>query len=243
LQAFHIEQPINRNRNRAEIQKICPAMAKSELVLTNTNSILGISVNSPATIGNKITAIFDFLTKRGLTEINLMIGDSLYKYTAMIKHRCNEHQGKNIALEESNRLMQYYRTHLSDRERGYRLNFILSSEIENDKNFHVIHEELWNLYETNADFKLSVLNFSHYYFSRVFDASSESTADNDFNQYAHNYLIEELAIFAILNQKGFNILIYPGVIQTIYDVITMDHPYLAKLFKDYVFVSLRLTRK
>lgn len=242
LQASHIEQQIKRNRNRAEIQKICPIIPKNELVLTNNNSILGISVNSPATTGNKISAIFDFLNKRGLTDINLLIGDSLYKYTAMIKHRCDEHHGKIIALEQSEYLMKYYITHVTDCERPYRLNFILSSNIEKEKDFHIFHENLWSLFENNSDFRRTVLNFSQYYFSRAFDVSSGPAIDDDFSKYAYKYLIEELAIFAILNQRGFNILIYPGVIQTIYDVITMDHPYLSKLFENYVFVSLRITR-
>jgi hypothetical protein len=115
-----------------------------------------------------------------------------------------------------------------------------SSIIEQKEDFHIFYENLWNLFETNFDFRQSVLRFSEYYFSRAFSESSGSY--EDFNQYAHKYLIEELAIFAILNQKGFNILIYSGVIQTIYDIITMNHPYLSKLFKDYIFVSLRITR-
>jgi tRNA-dependent cyclodipeptide synthase len=243
LEASIIEQQIIRNRNKVEIQKICPAIPKNELNITNKNSILGISINSPATTGNKISAIFDFLNRRGLTELNLLIGDSLYKYTAMIKYRCNEHDGRNIALEHSENLMQYYSSHMNDYKKTYRLNFFPSSIFEKEENFSIFYENLWNLFETNLDFRKSVLNFSEYYFSRAFNASSESTVDDNFNEYSHKYLIEELAIFAILNQRGFNILIYPGVIQTIYDIITMNHPYLSKLFKNYVFVSLRITSK
>ncbi|OGT38484.1 MAG: hypothetical protein A3F12_04050 [Gammaproteobacteria bacterium RIFCSPHIGHO2_12_FULL_38_14] len=242
MEASLIEQRIIRNRNRAEIQKICPTIPKNELNITNTNSILGISINSPAATGNKISAIFDFLNRRGLKEINLLIGDSLYKYTAMIKHQCNEHDGRSMALEQSENLMRYYTLHMNDYEKPYRLNFLPSSIIEKEENFHIFYKNLWNLFETNIDFRQSVLNFSQYYFSRAFDASSESADDDGFKQYAYKYLIEELAIFAILNQRGFNILIYPGVIQTIYDIITMNHSYLSILFKDYIFVSLRITR-
>ena len=83
------------NRNRIEIQKICPEVPKNELVLTNENAILGISINHPASIGNKASAIFNFLYKKNLTEINLFIGDSLYRYTAMIKYGCNESEARN----------------------------------------------------------------------------------------------------------------------------------------------------
>ena len=128
----------------------------------------------------------------------------------------------------------------NDCEKPYQLNFMPTSLIEKEENFSVFYENLWNLFENNTVFKQSVLSFSEYYFSRV---SSQSIIDDDFYKYAHKYLIEELAILAILNQKGFNILIYPGIIQTIYDITTMDHPYLSKLFKDYIFISLRIKRK
>jgi len=235
-----IEQRIIHNRNRVEIQKICPIISQNELNITNTNSILGISIATPASTGNKISAIFDFLNRRGLTVINLMIGDSLYKYTAMIKYRCNENEAKNLALEHSKNLTQHYISYMNDFEKSFRLNFLFSSVIEKEEYFHIYYENIWNLFETNMSFRESILNFSEYYLSRVLDV--ESALDNNFKQCAYKYLIEELAIFAILNQKGFNILIYPGVIQTIYDIITMKHPYLSKLFKDYIFVSLRLTR-
>lgn|GEM_PF-2745758 len=235
-----IERPIIRNKNRVEIQKICPSIHKNELKITNNNSVLGISINSPSTTGNKISAIFDFLNKRGLTEINLLIGDSIYKYTAMIKHRCNERDGISIALEDSEKLTQYYTSYENDHEKPYRLNFIPSSIIEKDESFSIFYENLWSLFENNMTFRQSVLNFSEYYFSRV---SSQSIMNDDFYKYAHKYLIEELSIFAILNQKGYNILIYPGIIQTIYDIITMENSYLSKLFKDYIFVSLRIKGK
>ena len=243
LESSFIERQVIRNKNRAEIQKICPAIPKSELNISDTNSILGISINSPATTGNKILSIFDFLRKRGLKEINLLIGDSLYKYTAMIKHRCNEHDGRSIAFEQSENLMQYYTSHLHECERPYRLNFLLSSTIETEGDFQIFYKNLWALFETNSDFRQSVLNFSQYYFCRIFDAYSESIIDDGFKQYAYKYLIEELAIFAVLNQRGYNILIYPGIIQTIYDIISMEHSYLSKLFKDYIFVSLRVKRR
>jgi tRNA-dependent cyclodipeptide synthase len=243
LEASLINPQVKWNKNRIEIQKICPIIPKNELIVTNKNSMLAISINSPATMGNKISAIFDFLNKRGLTEINLMIADSLYKYTAMIKHQCNEQEGRKIALEHSEHLKQFYIKHMSDDERPYRLNFYPSSVIEKDENFPVLYENLWNLFETHAEFRQSVLSFSQYYFARALNTCFESADSHDFSNYAYQYLIEELAIFAILNQRGFNVLIYPGVIQTIYDIITMDHPYLANLFRNYMFVSLRIKRK
>ncbi len=242
LESSGIEQT-TRNRNRIEIQKICPSIPKNELNIHNKNSILGISINSPATTGNKILSIFNLLNKRGLTEINLLMGDSLYRYTAMIKHGCNEHEGRRMGAEQNKHLMQYYTSYVNNNDTPYRLNFLLASDFEKNEKFHTLRKELWDLFETNTTFRLSVLNFSNYYFNRALDTPVESIGEDvNKHEYASKYLIEELAIFALLNQQGINTLIYPGVIQTIYDVITMDHPLLSNLFKDYVFVSLRITR-
>lgn len=233
-------QPV-RNRNKIEIQKICPSIPKNEVIINCENSILGISINSPPASGSKISAIFDFLTKRGLTKINLLMGDSLYRYTAMIKYQCSEKDGKNIGMEESQQLIEYYKGLVSSDGAPCRLNFFHASEVEKEDQFHIIYENIWKLFETYPEFRLSVLNFSNYYFNRAFESSHNT--EKDCTQLAYKYLIEELAILAILNQRGFNTLLYPGVIQTIYDVITMKHQYLSDLFKDYIFVSLRIKRK
>lgn len=237
---YSITEPV-RNKNKIEIQKVCPYIPKNELIINHENSILGISINSTPTTGNKIAAIFDFLTKRGLIEINLFMADSLYRYTAMIKHKCSEQDGRNIATEECKQLTEYYKRLVSSDGNPYRLNFFHASEIEKEAQFHIIYENIWNLFETYPEFRLSVLNFSNYYFDRAFESSNID--GTDYTQLTYKYLIEELAIFAILNQRGFNTLLYPGVIQTIYDIIAMKHPYLSRLFEDYTFVSLRIKRK
>lgn len=239
MQALSIESQPKQNKYRIAIQKICPVIPKNKLVMTNNNCMLGISINSPATIGNKILAIFDFLNRHGLTKINLLIGDSLYKYTARIKYQYNEQDGKHIALQQGKELIQYYLEQNKFQEQ-YQLNFFLSSEIEKEQIFYIYYRNMWKLFKTNIDFKRSVLNFSQDYFSRVLNTSNPTEG---LTKYSHKYLIKELVIFAILNQKGFNNLFYPGVIQTIYDIITLDHPYLAQLFKNYIFVSLRVSKK
>lgn len=230
-----------RNRNTVEIQKICPSMPKNELNLHNKNAILGISINSPAIMGNKILAIFNFLNKWGLTEINLFLGDSLYRYTAMIKYQCDEEEGQSIAITATKQLIAYYQNLIKSDGSVYSLNYFYASDIIKEQQFHFIYKKLWELFEIYPEFRISVLNFTNYYFKQAIEM--ENNTNKKYTYLSYKYLIEELAIFAILNQRGFNTLLYPGVIQTIYDVIAMKHPYLLELFKEYTFVSLRIKRK
>ena len=231
------------NRNRIEIQKICPAIPKSELGLTNENAILGISIKHPASIGNKASAIFNFLYKNSLTEMNLFIGDSLYRYTAMIKFGCDEKEARKLGEHEGLALENSYLAYIKENNLPYRLNFFYTSQLEKDEDFNPICKKLWNLYETNSTFRDSVLDFSSVYLSRMFEAEEHDIAKNlERTQYACKYLIEELAMLGILNQRGINKFLYPGTIQTIYDIITMDLPYVSDLFRNYFFVSLRISR-
>lgn len=236
-----VEMPLEHTlvkNYRVKIQKICPAIPENNLVITNDNSIVGVSISTPAVIGNKILSIFDFLYKHGLTNINLLMGDSIYKYTSMIINGCDENEGKSIATKHSDELMQYFKAYIEENEKPFKLNFLPSSMIEPDDNFEIICNNLWALFDANAQFRQSVLNFSKSYFSRALKNSSFNV--EKYLECSYQYLIEEIAIFAILNKRGFNTLLYPGTIQTIYDVIKMDDPYLSSLFEGYIFVSLRL---
>lgn len=234
---------ISLNRNRIEIQKICPAVPKGELGLTNENAILGISIKHPASTGNKASAILNFLYKNNLTQINLFVGDSLYRYTAMIKYGCSEDEARELGEKEGRDLESSYLAAIEENNLPYQLNFFHTSRLEKDENFKPICDKLWALYETNSTFRDSVLNFSSVYLSRVFDVPDNNVDRNlELTKMACKYLIEELAMLGILNQRGINKFLYPGTIQTIYDIITMDLPYVSGLFRNYFFVSLRISR-
>ena len=238
-----LQESLSGYKNKIAIQKIYPAVPKNELIINNNNSILGVSINSPTIRGNKILAIFDFLHKQvGLSEINLIIGDSIYRYTAMINLGINEVEAKNIGLAQGKNLIEYYQSYVKNRNTPYKLNYFLASEIEKENAFGDIHTKIFELFNANSEFRLLVDNFASHYCSRVVDASSIADT-NVINQYAHKYLIAELAILAILNQQGMNTLIYPGNIQAIYNIITLDQSYLADLFKNYVCVALRIKRR
>lgn len=231
------------NRNRIEIQKICPAISKSELCLTNENTILGVSIKHPASTGNKASAIFNFLYKNNITKINLFIGDSLYRYTAMIKYGCSEEEARKIGEQEGIALKNSYLEYIQEYNAPYQFNFFYTSELEQNKDFIPTCKELWKLYEVNTTFRDSVLNFSQVYLSRMSQDNKNGSAENvEIVQNACKYLIEELAMLSILNQRGLNQFLYPGTIQTIYDIITIDLPYVSDLFKNYLFVSLRINR-
>jgi tRNA-dependent cyclodipeptide synthase len=227
---------IKRNRNKISIQKICPNIPKESLAINEKNSILGISIDNPATQGSKIEAIFNFLEKSGLPNINLLIGNSLYRYTAIIKYGCDESEGRDIGMEKCKNLISYYEENHSD----HKLNILTTSEVEKNKKFNEYYAVIKKVFNENSNFNESISNFA----KRFINYSLGKENNNIFFYHcAVEYLIEELAIFSILHQKGFNILLYPGVIQIIYDVIATGDPYISELFKDYFFVALRISRK
>ena len=43
---------------------------------------------------------------------------------------------------------------------------------------------------------------------------------------------EELALFSILKQQGFDTLFYLEVVRKLYDIVTVNDPYLYTMFKD-----------
>ena len=229
-----------RNRNRVEIQKIYPAKPKNNL-LNENNAVLGISLGSPATVGNKVLAIFDFLYRQGLNNITLFIGDGLYQYTAMLKHQCDQDEAIKIGQQEAQQLIQYYQTELITDTTPYQLNVLLSSELIKGDECQCIIKNLWQLYRENKTFNQSVANFADFYLTRQLLTGIDNTPEDAY-KYAYSYLIDELAIFAILNKRGFNTLVYPGAIRTICEIITMDEPYLQQIFANYIFVALRLKR-
>lgn len=237
------EVSIKSNRNRIEIQKIYPNVPKDQVILTPQNAILGVSIQHPASMGNKAAAIFNFLHKNNLTDINLFVGDSLYRLTAMIKFQCSEEEGRKLGLQEARTLKNDYLAHIKENNLSYKLNYFCASELENEAEFAPRCQRLWSLYETNKNFRDVVLNFSNAYLSRLFSDADKTAMEIDIcTKNSCRYLIEELAMLSILNQRGLNKFLYPGSMQAISDIITMDFPYVSDLFKNYCFISLRISR-
>lgn len=230
-----------RNRNKIEIKKIYPPISKNELILTSKNSILGISINTPSASGNKILAIFDFLARHNLTTVNILIADSVYHYTAMIRHQCNIEKGKQIAEEESKKLTHEYMNLISTDKRFRHLNFIYTSQIEEWKDFQAIYEKIWNLFLSLPEFRKLAEAFSSLYLNRALLPKTQITKEQE--KWVYEYLIKELAILALLNNKGFNMHLYAGDLEILYQIISINEPYLHELFKNFTLVSLRIKRK
>ena len=229
------------NSYRAEVQKFYPHRAPNEPFQAG-NTILGISLGSPAIKGSKIVAIFEFIYRRGASPINLFIGDGLYRYTAMIKYQCDLTEATEIAKQEGKKLIEYYEHSLKEQQGNYQLNYLLTSDFIKEKACEQLFTKLWQYYSESQAFHQTVANFADEYLSRIGNEMMRVDSQLLYD-CACKYLIEELAMFAELNKRGINNYIYPGTIRTICDILLTEDPFLQSLFAGYTFISLRLKRR
>jgi hypothetical protein len=73
--------------------------------------------------------------------------------------------------------------------------------------------------------------------------SSDVGLSERWQHLAHEYLLEEIALFACLAEDGWPVLVYPGSIDSIIEVAEGRHPSLPAPLRALGFISLWLDAK
>jgi len=227
----------NKSRNKTTVQDIYPP-------LNNTNSVfmkkvfLGVSIGScPSFQNNKLLSILTFLDK--FISSSVLIGDSLYQNSLKIQYGLSSVEAKSEEKIITKSVLLHHKE-INFKAINKNRQYIMCRDIEKEKLFKEIHNDLKLLLKRDKKTKEIFHGFTKFYLDRV------SHIGMDFNKcklLTIDYLLRELSIFGTLSEKGYEALVYPGKISTIANILDSCQPEIKKYFSDFSFISLRLKRR
>lgn len=176
----------------------------------------------------------------------MLVGDSLGRISLEVR----EGLAPEVAEREARALGRRYAAeteaifrHYTTDEVSFEIRY--GTQYADHKNFRTYLHDVHTLYENDDAFRALVHAFGGEYLARTprSVASSEVGSSERWQRLAHEYLLEEIALFACLAEDGWPVLVYPGSIDSIVEVAEGRHPSLPAPLRALQFIALWLDAK
>jgi tRNA-dependent cyclodipeptide synthase len=214
--------------------------------LNSSNAYFAISLSNPNFFGKRLGALLKLLDEN-FNKVMILTSGYLYRYHYMTMNNCNESAAAQVSvLEEEKYISQELGnyTHFLSKE-----NFLLTTWIEHysTAEFKSSLDKTRYFYKNNLLFKkelyTAAITFLEYKWIRM---TAECGGENFINeqniQNCIDFFLEEIAMFDYLGQNGFNIQVYPGVMQVLNDISNGKFPDAPQALQRRVNVEVKLSK-
>jgi tRNA-dependent cyclodipeptide synthase len=242
-------QPLHAGKAgyRALISQVAPASLRASVDKLD-RCVLGVSLggsNAPDFFGAKLEATVRWIAARA-KHCCVLVGDSLGRISLEVR----EGLAPEAAEREARALGRRYAAETEAIFRHYTTSevsfeFRYGTEYAAHKNFARYLHEVHTLYEQDDAFRTLVHSFGGVYQARTVRSLGASDAGlrERWQRLAHEYLLEEIALFACLAEDGWPLLVYPGSIDSIIEVAEDRHPTLPAPLRSFGYIALWLDAK
>jgi tRNA-dependent cyclodipeptide synthase len=241
-QVEEIVQRLHGQNYKVSVSQVCPQHMRNSLS-NHQKCFLGISLSGNKNCdGARLEACIKWISKRFKTCL-VFIGDSLHRHTIEITSGLEGNSARFEALHMGRKFLDRHRTLFDCYSGSCSFELMMASEVEKRPDFELYLEQLQHLYRENKPFETTVRSFVQAYLDRG-DKVTEEQAD-EFSRLEHlsaSYLLEESAIFACLVKDGWPVMVYPGSIKPLEDIVEGKHPEVPEPLRQMTWVSLRLKK-
>lgn len=224
-------------RYRASLKSVVPKADLEELRKIG-KCLLGVSLGSSRFEGAQLEGSIEWISEN-FKSCGLVVGDHIYRLTLQLLHGLEPEQARQRAIEVGQEFIQTYAPLLRQYSHDCIFEFIPMSATVKSPNYLPYLETLQQLHRNSSEFQASVLAFSELYLGRG-EKEVHSTRAVEISQA---YLMEEAALFACLQEQGWNCLVYPGSIDSIADLVCGKFPQAPSPLQKLTFASLDLRQK
>jgi len=242
-------QPLHAGKSgyRALVSQVAPAQQRASVDKLE-RCMLGVSLGGSNALdfhGAKLEATVRWIAARA-THCCVLVGDSLGRISLEVR----EGMAPEVAEREARALGRRYAAeteaifrHYTTDEVSFEIRY--GTDYADHKNFRRYLHEVHALYQENDAFRALVHAFGGEYLTRTARSAgtSEAGPNERWQRLAHDYLLEEVALFACLAEDGWPVLVYPGSIDSIVEVAEGRHPGLPAPLRMLRFIALWLDAK
>jgi tRNA-dependent cyclodipeptide synthase len=241
--------PIHAGKSgyRALVSQVAPAHLRASVDKIE-RCVLGVSLGGSNALefhGAKLEAIVRWIASRA-TRCCVLVGDSLGRISLEVR----EGLAPDVAEREARALGKRYAAETEAMFRRYTTSevsfeFRYGTEYADHKSFRGYLHDVHTMYEQDDAFRALVHSFGGDYQARTARSlgASEVGLNERWQRLAHDYLLEEIALFACLAEDGWPVLVYPGSIDSIIEVAEGRFPSLPAPLRALQFIALWLDAK
>lgn len=224
----------------AKVDSVSPLSARVSFEQLDS-CFLGVSLDNSNFAPAKLKAMLEWISRR-FSYCRVLIGDSIHRITLETTRLLEPEVALTEALKLGSSFIQENEHIFSEFEEQTKFAFETCSQIQTLKDYAHFHQYLQASFESNAKFRSSVEAFGRKYHTRKSSNLSDVLLEQHIRRSC-DYFLEEFAIFACLQKRGFSVMVYPGTFSTLTEIVNGEHPDLFEEIKQLVIVSLNFKRR
>jgi len=194
----------------ASIHKIVPAFRKNELQ-GRSKCYTGISISNPFFREEYAQVLFQWIL-RNFSHCYIFIDDFFHQYNERAFTGKESDECVKIAQAQGKQIEDHIQKIIDATfDEAYRFKIIRSSELSLDNTFKKYSAFFKVLFDENAQFKTGIETSAFDYVNRQLKRANTFAVSKDEALWLScRYLIEEIAIFTTICEKGYDVEVYPG---------------------------------
>lgn len=224
----------------AKVDSVSPLSARITFEQLDS-CFLGVSLENSNFAPAKLKAMVEWISRR-FSHCRVLIGDSIHRITLETTRLLESEVALTEALKLGSSFIQKNEHIFSEFEEQTKFVFETCSQIQTLKDYAHFHQYLQASFESDAKFRSSVEAFGRKYHTRKLSNLSDVLREQHI-QRSCDYFLEEFAIFACLQKRGFSVMVYPGTFSTLTQIVNGEYPDLFEEIKQLVIVSLNFKRR
>lgn len=216
-----------------EIKQFFPKIS-TDLADDYSSCVLAINLESSKFTPEKIEAFCKWIETK-FKSCLILIADSLYGLSIqMLDQKLDEQKANLLALSKAEKLIQA----ISDKfeiKKQSDFEILLCSEVQKYPDYEEYRQNIELYSKQEPRFKSSIQNFA-----KGFLSSKQIPLSDKFIQMTCEYVIEDLAIFACISQRGYKALIYPGYLPLFIEIVNGEYLQLISQLQNLVYYEMTI---
>lgn len=229
------------SRYKAEVRDFTPATERENLEQF-TSCFVGISLENPNFIGNKLDSMIHWISKR-FPHCVFLLGDQVHRLTLQIRKGLDDENSIHHALGLGDYYLRTHQHFFKHSLTGENLPIIRGSDIYQQAKVVNYREQLKTLFDTNNIFRSAVEHFAQAFILRGEEMDANDAACGNHINWSCHYVLEELAETCYMISQGHRVLVYPGSLAIFQQIADDGFENMPAELNELVNISLRLKRR
>ena len=225
---------------RAKIDSVAPLAARNSFEQLDS-CFLGVSLENSNFQPAKLEAMVEWISRR-FSHCLVLVGDSIHRINIELTRSLDPESALLEALEIGRAFVREQEHIFNAFGEQTKFTFETCSQIQTWEDYAHFYQCLQIFFESNAKFRSSVEEFSRNYQIRKSPNLSDALLEQRIRRSC-DYFLEEFAIFACLQKRGFSVMLYPGAFSTLTEIVNGDYPDIFEEIKQLRIVSLHFKKR
>ena len=229
------------HRPKVSIVKILPDISETEL-FGRKRCYIGISLENPLFEGETLPAMLGWATSR-FEQCLVIIGDYLNRFNEQIINGCDANKAGEFAIIQGDSFISKTKEIFGQLPAG-KVQLTRWKEHLQGEGFSRSKNILDEIFESNEEFRASVEYDAVSFVKRQQKHNrSLSLGIEEAIRLSCEYILEEVAVFNVLSERGWNVELYPGPeLRVLAEVAKGKYPGVPMGLKSRVNVELKISQ-